>query len=469
MSNKFTKRPTASPDRQQAMKFHRFDLKDNPFPNEPYVNKQSSDSRINGDIYDDALRIDEHAKLGTSFIEPSRNEGSHLKLGYIEDASYLGRGNGKSAFILNASTNINSSYCLDLSNNTNKCFSIVVNPQGGGKAKSFESFVDLLLECIVSSKLIEIAIGSLILEAVGSDSKFSSAVDAIENEESLIDAIYGEAWFAENKIDKHWIFQKLADNPFLREMNPDSPFSDLTGHSLINDEIVDGKIALNHYTRSLKRGRPRFDFVFNELPLLFLAAGFNGGFVFVDDFERIPEFQSARQKRDFAVELRSVLFDGPYMSSKYGFFSMLLILHAGVPRLIGDAWQASGINSRSPMNDSNSTHVIQFEKLEPTKIESLLIRYLDEFRIDPGTKGSLAPFNSAAVKQIAEDCEFNAGRILQNANSMLDYAANEDQTTEIDLDFVKSRSGESEQDDEPKDLKSSLSAALDLKQKAGEN
>jgi hypothetical protein len=221
------------------------------------------------------------------------------------------------------------------------------------------------------------------LEVVASDAKFAAAVGTIESEENLIDAIYSDTWFADNEIDKHWIFQQLAENPFLCEISPDSPFADLIGNSLILDDIVNGKTVLDHYTKTLKRGRPRFDFVFNELPLLFLAAGFNGGFVFVDDFERIPEFQSARQKRDFAVELRSVLFDGPYMSSKYGFFSMLLILHAGVPRLIGDAWQASGINSRSPMNDSNSTHVIQFEKLEPTKIESLLIRYLDEFRNDP--------------------------------------------------------------------------------------
>lgn len=37
---------------------------------------------------------------------------------------------------------------------------------------------------------------------------------------------------------------------------------------------------------------------------LFLASGFNGAYIIVDDFERIPDFQSDRQKRDFALEIR---------------------------------------------------------------------------------------------------------------------------------------------------------------------
>ena len=469
MTNKFTKRPTKGPDRQQAVKFHRFGLRDNPFPNEPYVNKTSNDSRINGDIYDDALRVDEHSKLTSSFFEPSRNDGSHLKLGYIEDGSYLGRGNGKSAFILNATGRINSNFCLDMSAEINKCFSLILNPQGGGKTKSFDSFVDLLLDGIVQNKFIEVAIGSLVLEAISQNKDHAAAVAMVENEEQLLEAVYSEDWFADNRIDRKKVFEGLASNEYLRELNPDSPLAKLTGSSLFENDLVNGISVAHHYLKNLKKGKARFDLVFSEIPLLFLAAGFNGGIVFVDDFERIPDFQSARQKRDFAIELRYVLFDGPYVSSKYGFFTFLLVLHAGVPRLINEAWQASGINSRSPMNETNSPHVILFEKLEPTKVESLLIRYLDEFRTSDEQKGHLAPFNNSSVKLIAENCEFNAGRILQAANSMLDHAATE-AVSEIDIDFVKSRIGENEPDnDEPKDLKSSLSSALDLEQKAGDN
>jgi len=469
MDSKFTRRPTSSPDRNQTIKFHRFRLRDNPFPNEPYVNRRSKDSRINGDIYEESLRQDEHAKLTASFLEPSRNEGSHLKLGYIEDASYLGRGNGKSAFILHATDRINVNYCLDVSAEQNKCFSVVLNPMAGGKAKSFDAFVDLLLGAILESKLIDIAIGSLILEVLSRQPHHEKAIGAIADESQLLDSIHNDDWYKANGIDRSWVYSEIGNCDFISELSPDTPLGHLSSQKTLFDEYVTGDTIEDFYFRTLRKGQKRFEFVFNDISLLFLAAGFNGGFVFVDDFERIPDFQSARQKRDFAIELRSVLFDGPYVSSAYGFYSFLLVLHAGVPRLINDAWQASGISSRSPMNETESPHVILFEKLESGKVESLLIRYLDEFRTDAAAKGSLEPFAEPAVRLIAETCEFNAGRILQTANSMLDHCAGENAQS-IDIEFVKRHLGANDtENDEPTDLKASLMEALDLEQKAGED
>lgn len=468
MSNKFTRRPAILPDKNVSARFHKFKLKDNPFPNEPFVNSRSKDSRINGDIYEASLRQDEHAKLQRAFVEPSRNDGSHLKLGYIEDASYLGRGNGKSAFILNATERINSLYCLDSSQGRNKCFSVIVNPMGGGKTKSFDSFVDLLMTSILESRIIDVAVGSLILEALSQDPAYEALVGSIANEDQLMASVFSEDWYEANHIDRTWLCQHLSRNDFISELRPDTPLAQLANHSSLFNEFVTSDLISNHYFRALRKGQSRFELVFNELPLLFLAAGFNGGFIFVDDFERIPDFQSARQKRDFAIELRTALFDGPYVSSAYGFYTVLLVLHAGVPRLINDAWQASGINSRSPMNETDSPHVILFEKLEPSKVESLLIRYLDEFRLSHESKGDLSPFTPTAVKVMAESCDFNAGRILQTANSMLDHAIEANETS-ITVEFVKQRlEANDSQDDQPTDLKTSLSNSLDLELKAGD-
>lgn len=468
MSNKFTSRPAILPDKNVSARFHRFKLRDNPFPNEPFVNSRSKDSRINGDIYEASLRHDEHSKLQKAFVEPSRNDGSHLKLGYIEDASYLGRGNGKSAFILNATERINSAYCLDSSQGRNKCFSVIVNPIGGGKTKSFDSFVDLLMTSILESRIIDVAVGSLILDALDQDPAHSTLVRSIANEDQLIESVFSEKWYEANHIDRTMLCQHLSKNDFITEFRNDTPLAQLANRTSLFNEFVTSDLISSHYFGVLRKGQSRFELVFNELPRLFLAAGFNGGFIFVDDFERIPDFQSARQKRDFAIELRTALFDGPYVSSAYGFYTALLVLHAGVPRLINDAWQASGINSRSPMNETGSPHVILFGKLEPNKVESLLIRYLDEFRLSIESKGELWPFTPAAVKLMAESCDYNAGRILQTANSMLDYAIDANAST-ISVEFAKVRlEANDNQDDQPTDLKTSLSTSLDLELKAGD-
>ena len=62
------------------------------------------------------------------------------------DTSYVGRGNGKSAFIVYLQEQINQDYCLDISKEQNKCFAIRVLPESGGRTKTFESFIDIIIE-----------------------------------------------------------------------------------------------------------------------------------------------------------------------------------------------------------------------------------------------------------------------------------------------------------------------------------
>lgn len=464
MDNKFLKRATAKPDPDRESRFNKYGLSDNPFPSEPFVNRNSSDSRINGDIYEETLRAEEHSKLRTNFFEPERTNASHLKLGYIEDTSYLGRGNGKSAFILNASEVANKSYCLEESKGANKCFSLILNPQAGGKTKTFDAFVDLLLKAIHDSGFIEIAIGSLVIEAIALDSNSEEALSVITDERTLIKSVYSSDWYAEYKIDRSAISDHLSINPFLRQVVPGSPLGDLAKTSSLFDDFVTSQDCLNHYMAVLRKGQARLEFVFNDLTLLFLAAGFNGSFVFVDDFERIPDFQSTRQKKDFATELRSVLFDGPYASSTYGFYTFLLVLHAGVPRLISDAWQTSGISSRSPIGDQSSSHVIPFEKLGATKIESLLSRYLNEFRTK-NSDSSLDPFTKPAISLIAEACEFNAGKILSTCHRLLDKAAT-DNVESLDKSFISANLDVESTEDASGELQTDLSTGVDLMQKS---
>lgn len=465
MSNKFLKRPNAALDPKKEARFNCYGLRDNPFPSEPFVNRNSSDSRVNGDIYDATLRLDEHSKLTNSFFVPERREASHLKLGYIEDTSYLGRGNGKSAFILNACEAINEGYCLEQSKGANRCFSLILNPRPGGKTKTFEAFVDLLLTAIHESDFIEIAIGSLVLEALATTHEYEEALNEITDEASLKACVYSHEWHERHNIDRSMISEYLSSNSFLSQIDPSSPLGDVAKKASLFGDFVSSDDCVAYYQTELRKGQARLDFVFNDLTLLFLAAGFNGAFVFVDDFERIPDFQSARQKKDFATELRSILFDGPYASSTYGFYSLLLVLHAGVPRLIGDAWQSSGLSSRSPIGDQSENHVIPFEKLGASKIESLVSRYLNEFRTADATSTGLDPFTKEAIGLVAEFCEFNAGRILSTCHGLLDKAA-EEGAPSLDKAFIKSKLDVESSEDASNELKGQLSTEVDLLQKS---
>ena len=137
------KRPKDKPSADNKGRYERFCLTENPFPTEP-VNKDSTDRRINGEIYESEIRTKELTLIKDAFLKKPQSDRNRLRLGYICDTSYIGRGNGKSAFLVNLAQSINDNYCLDISEDLNKCFAIYVVPEPGGRTKTFPSFVDLI-------------------------------------------------------------------------------------------------------------------------------------------------------------------------------------------------------------------------------------------------------------------------------------------------------------------------------------
>ena len=435
--SKLTRKPTAQSQPNAPGKFERFNLSENPFPSEPVVNKDSEDKRINGHIYEMALRQTEFAKIRGNFLEQSQGEPNHLRLGYIMDESYIGRGNGKSAFLLNLQHTVNEQYCLDLSGGVNKCFAVYVTPEPGGRTKSFSAFVDACYQAIVASNIISSCCAILRLNAIEELYPDKNISESCEDEQQLIERLCTEEWFAAQEIDLGLVGRRIRENRFLQDLPPDFPlFKEAVASSLFG-AFVSQQDFVTHY-ETLRKGKDRLEFVFTSLVRFFQAADFNGAYILVDDFERVPDFQSARQKKDFALELRSVLFDGLYANARIGFLNFLFVLHAGVPRLISDAWQESGMEARSPISQRSSRHVINFTKLTREHVSLLLKKYLDEYRIAPDASSGISPFTSEAAERIGEVSEYNAARILKLAFGLLDKVADLGDVDVIDAAFVDS-------------------------------
>ncbi len=430
--NRLFKKPAHSGPREAPGKFEKFFLVENPFPSEPVVNQDSTDRRINGDIYEGEIRRKEYDQIERNFLKQSQADPNHLRLGFIIDTSYIGRGNGKSAFLINLQNAINAQYCLDISDGENKCFAAYVTPEPGGRTKTFPSFVDVIFESILRSNAVDNSLAILLVEAIG---KVYPDVRLDDDEGLLLTHLFSSAWYAENQMD----LRKLTDSVFANEFLQDLPseFPLFLGRRSLLRELV-SSAHFKAYYAGLKKGKDRLEFVFSHLVRLFQAAGFTGAYLLVDDFERIPTFQSARQKKDFALELRSCLFDGLYLNARIGFYNFFLVLHAGVPRMLAEAWQESGMENRCPIQPAvESRHIIPFEKLSKDHASLLLQTYLSAYRI-PGSRGNaLGPFTSGAVSLIGESSEYNAAKILKTSYDLLEQAALDDDVVQINEKFVR--------------------------------
>jgi hypothetical protein len=461
--NKLRRKPKQQQNVELEAKYQQFSLTENPFPTSP-VNKDSTDRRINGKIYEGEIRSKEYEKIETAFLKTPQIDQARSRIGYLIDTSYIGRGNGKSAFLVNLVNLINKEYCLDISNELNKCFAAYVTPEPGGRTKTFDSFIDIIFMTIYSSGIISSSLATLRLDAIV-DIYPNVTIDD-NDEQELIKSLDSEEWYKERGIELDKITDFIRKNEFLQKIPDTFPlFPHRQGffHPFISAETF-----LSAY-QNLKKGKEKLDFVFSHLVQMFMASGFNGAYIFVDDFERIPDFQSGRQKKDFATELRSVLLDGPYESARYGFFNMFLVLHAGVPALISDAWSSSGLEQRYPLfPKTESPHLVLFEKLSREHVSLLIKKYLAEYRIDSFSGDELAPFTIEALNIIAEASEYNAAKILRTCCTLIETAL-ADNTDNIDEAFVHKKIENSEglmQGEEPSIVDDS--SATDLIQKATE-
>jgi hypothetical protein len=429
--DKYLRRPDSEVVIKEG-KYEKYNLRENPFPSSPFVNPHSSDPRSNGDIYETSIRNQEYSLLSKNFLEVPQTDPNHLRFGYIIDTSYIGRGNGKSAFLINLQKKINADFAFSVSNGQNRCFAFTMVPEAGGKTKTVEKFVDLCAQGIFDSDIINDSLATLRLEAILAVYSTFNIEEHFKNEGDIREKLNSINWFSTNKIDAKRVNDHVISNKYLQNLPSDFP---VYSKGLFTLDLVN-QDTFKEYYLNLKRGKFRIEFVFSHLVSLFLAAGFTGAYVFVDDFERIPDFQSERQKRDFALELRTCMFDGLNTNAKIGFYELILVLHAGVPRLIQSAWDQSGLEQRAPIFfNGTPKHVIRFEKITLEDTYSLLLKYLHEYRINQTSTDELSPFTKAAVMKMAELGEFNTSKILKLAYETLERAVDGNITT-IDADFI---------------------------------
>lgn len=439
------KKPKSILPEDSKSKYEIFNLLENPFPVTPFVNKVSEDNRYNGRIYESKIREAEHDQIVNNFIKEPQSNPNHIRLGYILDNSYVGRGNGKSAFTLNLIDEINKEYCLDMSNEINKCFGLHVSPEPGGRTRSFYDFVDLIFEEIINKNIIKYCLASLRIEAIVELDKIKlDFANDFKDNADMISKLNDPLFFGEKKIGIAAITNTFYKKSEFGKISPSFPLAK-DRNNFFGTHITRQEDFVLYYNE-LKKSKDKMNFVFNDLALFFEAGGFNGSYIIIDDFERIPDFQSEKLKHEFALEIRTNFFDGILQNAKVGFFNLILVLHAGVPRLIEKAWTVSGMDRRSPILSEAgvfSKHIIYFNKLDENHAKSLLEIYLEQYRIEKKEDNPIQPFTNEAIAILSEKSEFNASSILEKAHMLIEEAI-KDSVDLINVDYVNKKLGKSQ-------------------------
>jgi len=265
--DKYLKRSKNEPVIQKG-RFEKYNLTENPFPSSPFVNPESNDARSNGGIYEPNIRIDEYDNIKKNFLAFPQSDPNHLKLGYIIDTSYIGRGNGKSAFLVNLQKEINQDFGLNISGGLNKCFALVLSPEPKGLTKTFDSFVDLLVNSIFRLDIITESLTILQLEAIIFLNPKFNVKKSFSNDEDIKQKVNSAAWYKSQGINFRDVTQQIMANPQLQNLPADFPLNRL---GMFDLEPPTQKLFEEYY-RDLKRGKERIEFAFSHLFRLTLNA-----------------------------------------------------------------------------------------------------------------------------------------------------------------------------------------------------
>ena len=414
--NKFTRKPDTKPSEIRDV-FLKFNLKENPFPYNPFIEPESDDPKRNGEIFDEKIRHKELEKFERNFLKQPI-EGDHNRVGYLMESSFTGRGNGKSAFLVNIQNSINKDFGATVSMNINKCFSLYFKAKASGQNAKFWQVSQEIIKELASKKIFEDCLVTL---------RYKLLEENLWLDEIQKEMIEEQDYY--NLLSNAWLTKKGINFPVfnskLRQKLIDAGISTDLATLLANKSSEASKNIIENYIVEKQEPWKKKElnrFLFDELCRLFILSDFNGCYILLDEFEKIADFQKPAERIEFAYELRQNILESSLQSGITGFFIFVITMHPGTQRLILESWEKSGINARSPLPGEDfmeAPHVISFEDIKKQDISALLKVYLDYYRVDPKEKTGLYPFDEEAVNMIAEVSKYNAARILKFSHMLL--------------------------------------------------
>lgn len=170
-------------------------------------------------------------------------------------------------------------------------------------------------------------------------------------------------------------------------------------------------------TKGLDYSRNLF---FNDIVLYLRAAGFAGGYLFVDDIENLTDQMARRHRTEFAKEFGLCMVRPGYANTDHGFFSCVLTTHQQSALALAGAWNEAGLVAMARLEPDAPTSI---ELPEPTADQAaeIVVAHLDHYRANSVDNGSMRPFSEDGLEALVSrnrrprDLLASAARVVQHA------------------------------------------------------
>lgn len=416
--------------------YEQLGLKDMPFPNTPVVDPYSNDARRNGTIYaTEPVRV-EIEKFERLLIRPE-DFPNRVRLAYLwsKGDQQSGRGMGKTALLRYFRQRINSDW--GYSEFRGKFSAVVVYVAFPSQVDrrymeqlALSALVDICKNGVLDASRAKLRLDHLTREQA---EEVLASPDGTSNPKNLLnDILLQEHGISSAEIDdaigQHLIeagtwppaAHALARGEFpqfLRSFRKDNTLEPL---------YVPRDTKILDYSRTL---------LFNDVVYYLMAAGFSGGYMFIDDIENLVDQMTRKHRVEFAKEFALCTVRPGYANTAYNFFSCVLTTHQQASVGLSTAWGEAGLASIARL-DPTSPNSVELPLPSRDEARAIIIAHLDHYQVDPQKKGTISPFTEEGIETLLSSRSMLHPRfLLSTAAKIIEHAVSV-KASEIDSKLV---------------------------------
>ena len=413
-------------------------LSDLPFPAEPVANPYSSDPRQNGAIYATSPVSAEIEKFEQLLICPD-DFANRARLAYLwsKGDQQSGRGMGKTALLRYFQQRINKDWGgTEFEGRFSAAVIYVAFPSQVDRRYmeqlAWSALVDICKTDILSSA--RAALRSYALTSEQNNAVLTNSDGSQSGENLLDDGILRRNDIAPDELDTT-IAGRLQQDGVQSSVAKALAAGQFDGY--LRSLRRDGNLEPIYVPRDTKCLDYSRSLLFNDMVHYLRAAGFNGGYLFIDDIENLVDQMARRHRIEFAKEFALCTVRPGYANTIHNFFSSVLTTHQQASVGLAQAWAEAGLTAFARL-DPTSPNSVELPLPSKDQAREIIVAHLDYYRMDGDDAGTVKPFTEDAISVLLEEQGILHPRILLSTAANIVRKAMQDRVTVIDAATVRS-------------------------------
>lgn len=358
-------------------KYEPLGLRDLPFPANAVLNPYSSDDRTNGSIYAESIAREAIDKFERLLIRPD-DFPNRARLAYLwsKGDRETGRGTGKTALLRYFRQRINKDWGQTEFNGQFAAVVVYVAFQQQVDRRYMEQLALSALVDICKNGVLEASRAVLRLGQLSEED--AERVLAGDNGEPDSDNLLKDSILETHGLTPAKIDENIAEELIAEGISSEVALSLAKGEfeQYLRGMRKDGSLEPLYVPRDTKILDYSRRMLFTDMVLYLRAAGFAGGYLFIDDIENLVDQMARKHRLEFAKEFALCTVRPGYANTAYNFFSCVLTTHQQASVGLAQAWGDAGLSAIAQL-DPESPNSVELAFPSKDQGRDLIVAHLD--------------------------------------------------------------------------------------------